>query len=85
MNSLTHFKKILILPLLIVLGARRTRIAYGRARGRRDRLEHDCVKHDRRDCGTAAGGAYRLGRRSSSGLSSLLPPNLVAATTARNP
>jgi hypothetical protein len=48
MNSLTHFKKILILPLLIVLGARRTRIAYGRARGRRDRLERDCVKHDRR-------------------------------------
>ena len=55
MNPLTHFKRIRILPLLIVTSARRAR-AHGRARGCGDRLEPDRVKRDRCNCGAAAAG-----------------------------
>jgi len=37
-------------------GACRARVSPARTRGRRDRLEPDCVERDRRDCGSAAAG-----------------------------
>ena len=55
MNPLTQFKRIRILPLLIAL-ALVALAPHGRARGRGDRLEPDCVERDRRDCGAAAAG-----------------------------
>ena len=65
MNLLTHFKKILILPLLIAL-ALVALGASGRTRGCGDRLEPDRVERDRCNRGSAAAGvgaALRDGAR----------------------
>ena len=55
MNPLTQFNKINPTTSRRT-GARRARVAHGRARGRGDRLEPDRVERDRRDCGATAAG-----------------------------
>ena len=56
MNPLTQFKKIPNSATSDRTGARRARVASGRARGRCDRLEPDRVKRDRCDCRATAAG-----------------------------